>query len=452
MPQENSAKLIHGPIARIIIKMSLPMVAAMAGMLLFNLTDTFFIGKLGKDQLAALTFTFPVILFFVSLALGIGTGTSAVVSRAIGEGNQQKVKRVTTDSLILIFLISLVGVIIGLLTIDPLFSFFGASGHILGYVKEYMLIWYSGVVFVMIPMVGNNAIRATGDTKTPAQIMMVAVVVNIILDPIFIFGWGPVPGMGIQGAAFATLISRATTLLAAIRILGFRDKMISFIRPKFSELINSFSLVLKIGIPTALTRILLPVGTGIITKMIATYGVAAVAAFGIGSRIEILAITPFIALSSVIGPFVGQNAGANLFQRIITAVKGSYIFVATFGIVAWLAISFSSQYLVSIFNNDAEVVRIGILYLWISPTGFAFIGLAMISSTVLNVMNRPIKSGMLSILQMFIIYIPLAWVLSMQFGLVGIYYGGPISYLIVGLLSIIITNREINNQRIEYEQ
>ena len=161
MSQESRAKLIHGPITPLIIKMALPMVVALAGMLLFNLTDTYFIGQLGKEQLAALTFTFPVVLFFVSLALGIGTGTSAVVSRAIGEGNQQKVQRLTTDSLILIILVSFVGVIAGLMTIDPLFSFFGASGQILDFIKEYMIIWYSGVIFVMIPMVGNNAIRAT---------------------------------------------------------------------------------------------------------------------------------------------------------------------------------------------------------------------------------------------------------------------------------------------------
>lgn len=451
MSQENTARLIHGPIAPLIIKMSLPMVFAMAGMLIFNLTDTFFIGQLGKDQLAALTFTFPVVLFFVSLALGIGTGTSAVVSRAIGEGNQQKVQRVTTDSLILIFLISLLGVISGLLTIDPLFTFFGASGHILDYVKEYMIIWYSNVTLVMIPMVGNNAIRATGDTKTPAKIMMVAVAANIILDPIFIFGWGPVPAMGIEGAAWATLISRALTLLAALHILGYREKMISFTKPKLIEVITSFSHVLKIGMPTALTRILFPIGTGIVTKMIAVYGVAAVAAFGIGTRIEILALTPLIALSSVVGPFVGQNAGANLYGRIITAVKGSFKFVIAFGILAWLTISFSSQYIVSIFNDDADVIHFGIQYLWIAPSAFAFVGLGMIGTTVLNVINRPIKSGLLSILQMFIIYIPLAWALSQPLGVVGIFYAAPVSHLVVGLLAMIITNKEIKRQRTQYE-
>lgn len=451
MSQESSAKLIQGPIAPLIVKMTLPMLAALSGMLLFNLTDTYFIGQLGKEQLAALTFTFPVVLFFVSLALGIGTGTSAVVSRAIGEGNQQKVQRLTTDSLILIFLVSLVGVLAGLISIDPLFAFLGASGQILEYIKEYMIIWYSGVILVMIPMVGNNAIRATGDTKTPSKIMMVAIVANIILDPILIFGLGPIPAMGIKGAALATLFSRAITLIAALHILGYREKMISFIRPKFSEVLHSFSQVLKIGMPTAITRVLFPIGTGIITKMIAVYGVAAVAAFGIGSRIEILAITPFMALSSVVGPFVGQNAGANLFNRIKISVSGSFKFVVLFGIAAWFAISFSSEYLVALFNEDSEVVRIGIQYLWIAPSAFAFIGLNMISATVLNVLNRPIKSGLLSIVQMFVIYLPLAWALSFNFGLKGIFFAAVISHTIIGVVSWYITKKEINRQRMKYE-
>jgi len=442
----NSAKLTQGPVAKTIVKMALPMLAAMAGIFVFNLTDTFFIGQLGKDQLAALTFTFPVIIFFISLALGIGTGTSAMVSRAIGEGNHEKVRRLTTDSLLLIFLVALAGIAVGLLSVDSLFSFLGAKGQILEYVKEYMYIWFSGVIFVMIPMVGNNAIRATGDTKTPSKIMIAAVIVNIILDPLLIFGWGPVPAMGIKGAAWATLFSRAITLVAALYILERREKMISFAKPKLYEIKNSFSQVLKIGMPTAITRILFPVGTGIITKMIASYGIAAVAAFGVGSRIEILAVSPVMALSSVIGPFVGQNAGADLYNRIKISVTGSNRFVFVYGLIAWALISILGPDLVAIFNDAADVIAKGTQYLHIMPGAMAFMGLMMISSTVLNVLHRPIKSGLLSILQMFVLYIPLGWLLSLVFGLNGIFVAYIISYLIVGIISVLITLKEIKTQ------
>jgi len=443
---ENKAKLTQGPIASTIVKMALPMLAALAGMFVFNLTDTFFIGQLGKDQLAALTFTFPVVIFFVSLALGIGTGTSAIVSRAIGEGNQEKVQRYTTHSLLLIFIISLMGVLVGLLTIDSLFTFLCAEGQILEYIREYMQIWYIGVIFVMIPMVGNNAIRATGDTKTPSTIMMVAIVVNIILDPLLIFGFGPIPAMGIKGAAWATLVSRAITLIAALLILERREKMITFSKPKFYEVKDSFIQVLKIGMPTAITRILFPVGTGIITKMIAGYGVAAVAAFGVGSRIEILAISPLMALSSVVGPFVGQNAGARLYDRIKISIKGTNVFVIIYGLLAWTLISLFAAPLIGIFNQEADVIRIGSEYLLINPAAMPFIGLLMISSTVLNILHRPIKAGLLSILQMFVIYIPLAWALTLVFELRGIFMAFVVSFFVMGIIATQITAKEIKLQ------
>jgi len=443
---QNTAKLTQGPIASTIVKMALPMMAALAGMFVFNLTDTFFIGQLGKDQLAALTFTFPVIIFFVSLALGIGTGTSALVSRAIGEGNQQKVKRLTTDSLLLIFIISLIVVIIGLLTIDTLFSFLGATGQILEYVKQYMQIWYVGIIFVMIPMVGNNAIRATGDTKTPSKIMLVAVTANVILDPLLIFGLGPFPALGIEGAAWATLISRAITLVAALHILEHREKMISFQYPGLNAIKESFVQILKIGMPTAVTRILFPVGTGIITKMIASYGTAAVAAFGVASRIEILAISPLMALSSVIGPFIGQNAGANLYKRIKTSVNGSNRFVFVYGLAAWGIISLLAPKLIALFNQETDVISIGTHYLYIMPAAIAFIGLVTISTTTLNVLHRPIKSGLLSIIQMFVLYIPLSLLLTSFFDLTGIFIAYVISYSTIGIVSVIINSKEIKTQ------
>lgn len=444
---EKTAKLTQGAIAPMIIKMSLPMLIAIGGILVFNLTDTFFVGKLGKDPLAALTFTFPVVLFIGSLALGIGTGTSAVVSRAIGEGNNQKVKRLTTDSLLLILLISVTAVTIGMLTVDQLFSSLGAKGHILEDVKAYMYIWYPGAIFVMIPMVGNNAIRATGDTKTPSTVMLIAAAVNLLLDPILIFGWGPVPAMGIKGAAWATLIARLVTFIAALYILAKREKMIAFVKPKIAEIIHSFRQILHIGVPTAVARMLIPIGTGVITKIIAGFGTGAVAAYGVGSRIEFFALAPVMALSSVIGPFVGQNAGADSFERIQKAVKGSYRFVFAWGLVAWLILILVAPYAVGIFNNDAEVVGIGTQFLRIASTGFAFLGLLQLSGVVLNVLRQPLKSSILSIIQMFVLYIPLAYLFSLWIGLEGIFIAYASAYITTGLISRLITMRLINKNR-----
>ncbi len=157
--------LIEGPVGRRLLFLTVPMVGGIFAITTFNLVDTFFVARLGTDELAAMGFIFPVVMFVQSIALGLGIGTASVVSRAIGEGDHRKVRRLTTDSLILAVLLVVLFVTVGLLTINPLFTLMGATPEILPLIRQYMTIWYVGMIFVTVPMVGNNAIRATGDTK-----------------------------------------------------------------------------------------------------------------------------------------------------------------------------------------------------------------------------------------------------------------------------------------------
>ena len=192
----------------------------------FNAVDTYFVGRLGAVPLAAMSYTFPVIMILGSISHGLGVGISSVVSRAIGSGDHHRVQRLTTDGLILAFMVVVVASLCGIMTIRPLFSLLGAREQTLKLIYQYMFIWYLGIPFVIVPMAGNNAIRATGDALTPSIVMIVAVVVNLGLDPILIFGLGPFPAMGISGAALATVLARFTTLPISLGILVFREKLI----------------------------------------------------------------------------------------------------------------------------------------------------------------------------------------------------------------------------------
>jgi len=288
---------------------------------------------------------------------------------------------------------------------------------------------------VLIPMVGNNAIRATGDTRTPSIIMLIAACVNLVLDPLLIFGIGPFPRLGITGAAIATLIARAVTMLAALYILVYREKMLIFKKPGWKPLLFSFKQILSIGIPAAFSRILLPVGSGMVTKLISTYGVAAIAAFGIGTKIEFFALAPAWALSSVIGPFVGQNSGAREYDRVNKGIRGSIRFMFIYGLITWGILSVLAPYIVGFINKDPEVIRIGTLLLRIAPAGFTFAGILLITTMSLNVLRKPIQSSGINLIQMFVLYIPLAYLLSYQFGLKGIFIAGVASYLLSGILA-----------------
>ncbi len=429
------AKLIEGPIGKTLTKMTIAMTLGMVGMVAFNLVDTFFVGKLGTDQLAALSFTFPVVLVVSSIALGLGFGASAVISRAIGEGDHHKVQRLTTDSLLLSFMIVLGFVIIGQFTIEPLFKALGATPTIIPYIKTYMRIWYLGMPFVVVPMVGNNAIRATGDAKTPSIIMLIAVSVNTILDPLFIFGIGPFPELGIKGAAIATIISRFITFCVALWVLTKREKMISYKIPNISEIISSWKQVLFIGVPIAGARIIIPITIGIITRMVSAYGVTAVAGFGVASRIEFFSLAVIHSLASVFGPFIGQNLGAKKYDRVKTAINMSHRFTIFWEIGIWILLILFRNSIAGLFNKDPMVISTIALYLTIVPLSYALQGVFILSTTALNVMHKPLHAASLTIFQMFILYIPLAILGSHLFGLTGIFAAVALSYVVSGIIS-----------------
>ena len=318
---EHKAKLTEGDVNGQIMRMALPMFFGIIGMIAFNLIDTYFIGRLGTLELSAISFTFPIVFIIGSIALGLGIGTTTLLSRSIGGGDTEQNKRITTDSLILSLIIvgSVIG--IGLLTMDSVFSMMGASSEELLLIRDYMTFIYPGALFVVIPMVGNGAIRATGDMKTPAMIMGVAVLINLILDPILIFGLGPFPRLELTGAAIATVISRGVTLIFSVSILHYREHMLTFKFPSVREVWESWKKILYIGMAVAGTQVIYPIGIGFILRIISTYGQEAVAAFGVATRIEAFALVIMMALSSAINPFIGQNLGAGKFARVTEGVR-----------------------------------------------------------------------------------------------------------------------------------
>jgi len=437
MKNNKKAILIEGNIPKTLIFLTLPMLVGILGMSIFNLVDTFFVGKLGTNELAAISFTFPVIFVIQSIAMGLGIGTSSVISRAIGEGNQYKVQRLTTDALFLSILIVTFFAITGFLTIEPIFHLLGATSELIHLIKAYMTIWYLGVPFVVIPMVGNNAIRATGDTKTPSLIMVTAILVNLTLDPFLIFGYGPFPRLGLAGAATATVIARATTLIMAFWILYHRDKMISLQIPKFKEVINSWKQVLYIGLPAAGTNLIMPVSIGIITRLIATYGPAAVAGFGVASRIEMFALALIAALSSVLTPFVGQNWGAKKNDRVRLGIKYSSIFSIVWGAIVFIIFVLASKSVAMIFNKNPEVVATTSLYLIIVSVSYGFQGVLFISSSAFNALNKPIPSATLMTMRTFLLYVPLAFIGAYFFKIKGIFTAAAIANITSGTLAFL---------------
>jgi len=430
--------LINDNINKTLVKMTIPMIFGMLGFVIFNVTDTFFISRLGTTEMAALTFTFPIVFIIGSMAMGLGQGTSVLISRAYGSGDHEKATRYVTDSLILGVAIVTVLAIAGLLTIDKLFTFMGATPEMLVHIKAYMQVWYSCVFFVIIPMMGNAALRATGDTKTPGIIMSVSAITNIILDPIFIFGYGFIPAMGVRGAAIATVLARTLTVIVSLYMLIVREKLIKLKKEGISERIRCMKEILKIGTPVAFARSMNPVGVAIITNIMSKYGDKAVAAFGVSSRIEFLALCITISLANIMGPFVGQNIGAKKKNRVRDSIISANIFSVILGFVFALLFYVFGENIAGIFNKDKEVVKYIVMYLTVVPISYCLAGTIMISNSILNVFKKSVQASALSLAQMFVIYIPLAYFLSGIFNVKGIFIALALTFIISGIAGLLL--------------
>jgi len=426
------ARLIDPPVGGTLFRMTVPMIFGILAMVAFHLTDTFFVAQLGTNALAAMSFTFPVVFVIHSISMGLGVGVSAVVSRVIGSGDHDQVRRLTTDSLVLAMLVVGFFVATGLLTIDPLFRLLGATDEIVPLVKSYMRIWYTGVLFVVIPMVGNSAIRATGDTKTPSLIMVAAVTVNVILDPLLIFGIGPFPRMELAGAALATVFARATALLVSLWVLGRRERMLTLVLLPIRNLIRSWRSVLYIGLPTAGTNMIVPVALGIITRMVAEYGPQPVAALGVATRIDPFALAVIFALSASLGPFVGQNLGAGRYDRIKLAVLYSQRFAVGWGLLMLAVLALSARPIASLFSDTPAVVDTTVRYLRLVPIGYGLQGVLLLSNMALNILKKPLHAASLNLTQMFVLYIPLAFIGSRLMGVPGIFGAAAVANIVAG--------------------
>ncbi len=303
------------------------------------------------------------------------------------------------------------------------------------------------MIFVVVPMVGNNAIRASGDMKTPALIMFIAALINAILDPLLIFGIGFFPRLEIAGAALATVTGRAVTLVISLYILFHREKMIGCAITSLKSILRSWGQILYIAIPSAATRIVLPIGIGVITRLLSTYGAETVAAYGVASRIEFFTLAVIMALSSVLGPVVGQNWGAKRYSRVSAAMHLSNRFSLLWGVFIYIVLFFAAHTLASLFNSNPAVLRTVTLYLHIAPIGYGFYGIIILTGSVLNVLRKPIHAALLTILQMFILYVPLALLGSTYFGLKGIFAALVVSCFIAGTVALIVITRTISSLR-----
>lgn len=338
---------------------------------------------------------------------------------------------------------------LGLLTIDPLFQALGAGPDILPFIRQYMQIWYFGIVFLVVPMVGNSAIRAAGNTLTPSIIMTVAAGTNIVLDPLLINGALGFPRLELQGAALATVIARAVSLVAALLVLRFKEKLLSSQLPDLQETLWCWRDILVVGLPAAAASMITPISIGVITSFLASHGTTAVAGFGLALRVESLAQIATFAVASSMGPFVGQNWGAQKIDRVRLALSQGYRFCLGWGLFMAAMLGMTAGGIATIFNPDPNVIAIATQYLWCVPISYGAAGIMQVTSSAFNAMGKPLPSITITALHMLGCYIPLAYMGGRIAGPLGIFVAASIANLLVGGGAFLWSRRTCLQQKVK---
>jgi putative MATE family efflux protein len=427
-------RLTEDPVGKSIMSMMWPMMIGMVSILSYNIVDTFFIGQLGTMQLAAVSFTFPVAFIVGAIAIGLGTGTSSVTSRLFGSRELDQIQRITTHAALLALLIGGCVLILGLNTIHPLFMLLGANETTLPLIEQYMSIYYFASFFLLVPMIGNSVLRASGDVKTPAYLMMAGALLNVVLDPIFIFGWGPVPRMEIEGAALATVLANAITGSISIGVIYFRDHLIRWKSADVALLMDSWRRILHVGIPSLASSLVAPITTAFITWQVSQFGQEAVAGFGVAARVEAVALMTLMALSAAITPFTGQNFGAKFYGRVSSGMGYAYRWGMIYGLAVAAILFIAAPDIASWFTQDAVARATSEMHMQLVPWTYGFLGMSMVSVSAFNAVGKPGPGMLVSMSRTIGVYAPLAFVLAYFLELRGVFLAAFCANIISGLL------------------
>ena len=449
---ESQARLVHGPVWLAVFRLAGPMILAIIAVLAVSLVDAYFVGKLGTEELAAISFAFPVSLSITSLSIGLGAGTSSVVSRYLGASDRKQAVRASTDSLSLSLVLILTISTIGYIYTEELFSLLGAKGITLQNVTDYMRIWFISMPLLVIPMVASSILRANGDALWPTLIMVASSVVNVIATPALIFGYGPFPELAIEGAAYGTLIAHVASLLIAIYVAVFREKIVCFEWRGIACMIKSWKEIIRIGVPAALGNMVNPVGITFVTALVAGLGAVVVAGFGVATRVESFSVIPMLALSASIGPVAGQNWGAGRIDRSFGALSLCYGISVVWSVVIAGIFWIAGEPIASVFASEPAVAKEASLYLtWVPLTLFGY-GITICAAAALNSIGKPYTGLLYYFVRTAALYVPLAWLASMLFGSRAVFQAIAISNAVAGVIIFFATKRFFSEAIVEQQQ
>jgi len=422
-----SERLGTEPIVPLLFKLSIPSIIAMAIQALYNVVDSIYIGHLSTDALSALSLTFPLQIIIIGIAVGTGVGTSSLISRLLGQGNKNRASNAAEHVIIIALIYGIFIAIIGSFFSDILLKIFTNNQTLINMGTEYISIIFLGSIAMFFPMISNNILRGEGNTVVPMITMIVGAIINIILDPFFIFGIGFFPALGIKGAAYATVLARFISGIFLLFIL-FSNK--NEIKLNFKEFNLDFTIVKSIytvGFPAMVMQFLASFMLGGINKILGNYSSIAIAAAGIYFRLQSFVFMPVFGLNQGFMPLIGYNYGHKKPERMKKAIKSAFFIALAFTLSGFFVFQLFPVFLIKLFNNDPELIKIGSRALKIISLSFPIIGPAIIISTTFQAIGKGFPSLLFSFLRQIVILLPLMYILTKFYGLQFAWFAFPVS-------------------------
>lgn len=443
---DHAARMGEENIAKLLFRFSLPATVGMLVMATYNVVDTIFVGMLGSEAIAALSVAFPIQMLLGAVGIGTGVGAGSLISRSLGAGKKDEAERAAGQVISMALIFGVLTALVGLFYMRPLLLALGTMPEILPLTEDYMVVIAVGSVMFFLIMILNNIVRAEGNPILSMNVMIISSLINIALDPIFIFLFK----MGVQGAAVATVLSKIAGV-AIMLYYFFAGKSVlklslSCLRLRWETIKNVYS----VGVPAMLLQLSINVSLIVANIILAGFGHVPIAVMGLIFRLQMFAIMPVLGISQGLLPIIGFNFGAGEKTRVREALlKGMGISLAVL-ICASVALFAIPELFLRLFSSEEEVLSLGSYALRLMVVLFPLVGVQIVSSIFFQAIGKGMPSLLLSLLRELVLYIPFMLVLSGYMGLTGVWLARPASDLLAFLVTIIFVARELKLQGIPF--
>ena len=440
------------PILPLLIKLSIPSILSMTIQALYNVVDSIYVGRLSTDALSALSLTFPLEMILISIAVGTGVGASSLISRRLGQGENRKASSAAEHTLLLSLVYGLIIGIVGFFFSEDLIAIFTDNQTLIQLGAEYLKITFVGSVFLFVPSLSNNILRGEGNTFIPMISMLIGSIINIILDPFLIFGIGPFPMLGVAGAAYATVFSRMVSGIFIVYMVLNNAKDLKIDLKQFKISFPILKDIYSVGLPAMIMQLLGSIMVGGLNIIVGSHNDYAIAVVGIYFKLQSFVFMPVFGLNQGYMPIIGYNYGHNNPKRMKETIKYGLVTAFVITTLGFILFQTMPELFIKLFNDDPELISIGITALKTISLAFPVIGIAIVASTTFQAVGKGVISMIVSFLRQIIVLLPVAYLLGKFGDLKHIWYAFPISETVSFVVLLILSKKVFTKVFLEMEE